>query len=449
MKPLLRLPLGLIGRIFAILLLAILIEFGASTFFYERAGQLSVRDDEARRLAEHLVIARKLLAEQPAAERSALAADLTTSRYKIGWSADLPAKLQVPAALDRVHRQIVDWEPSLRAANLRVRLIGPARKAVIAGGLTLPDGSWMAFGTREPVHDLGFSPERILLALAPAVAIILIGGVLVRQTLLPLRRLAQAAERVGAGQREVVPEGGPGEVRRVIAAFNRMQARIHRLIDDRTQALAAVGHDMRTPLARLRLRADALGDGDAIDAMVADVSEMEAMIESLLAYLGGETNGEAPVAVDLAVICATIADDARDHHREVRYSGPAHLELSLRPVSFKRALVNLVENGLHYGKHVWISLEEAQDAIVVRVEDDGPGIAEDMLEKVLEPFVRLDHARARDTMGLGLGLSIVKRAVEAEGAALTLSNRAEGGLRAEIRLPSTRSASASQQHFLT
>jgi signal transduction histidine kinase len=436
LKRVLSLPLGLIGRIFAILLLAILIEFGASTFFYERAGQISVRNDEARRLAEHLVIARKLLNEQPPEQRSALAVDLTTSRYKVWWSPGLPAKLLVPATLDRVHSQIVDWEPSLRAADLRVRMIGPARKAVIAGGLTLTDGSWMGFATREPVHDLSFSPERILLALAPAVAIILIGGVLVRQTLLPLRRLAKAAERVGAVDQEVVPEAGPGEVRRVISAFNRMQARIHRLIDDRTQALAAVGHDMRTPLARLRLRADALGDNDAVDAMTADIGEMESMIDSLLAYLGGETNGEAPVAVDLAVVCATIADDARDHHRQVRYSGPPHLERELRPVGFKRALVNLVENGLHYGKRVWISLEQHAGEIVVRIEDDGPGIAEEALDKVLEPFVRLDHARARDTMGLGLGLSIVKRAVEAEGATLTLSNRPEGGLRAEIRLPS-------------
>jgi signal transduction histidine kinase len=435
LKQFLRHPVGLVGRIFAILLLAILIEFGASTFFYERAGQISVRDDEARRLAEHLVIARKLLAEQPPAARTALAGDLTTSRYKVGWSTELPTKLQLPGKLDRVHRQIVDWEPSLATVNLRVRLTEPARKAVIVGGLTLPDGSWMAFATREPVHDLSFAPERVLLALAPAVALILIGGVLVRQTLLPLRRLAQAAERVGEGGQEVVAEAGPGEVRRVIGAFNRMQARIHRLIQDRTQALAAVGHDLRTPLARLRLRADALGDTEALDAIAADIDEMEAMIDSLLAYLGGEANGEPAVAVDLAVICATIADDAGDHGRQVRYSGPPHLERVLRPIGFKRALVNLVENGLHHGKRVWIALEEREGDTVLLVEDDGPGIPEEALDKVLEPFVRLDHARARDTVGLGLGLSIVKRAVEAEGAELVLANRAESGLRAEIRLP--------------
>jgi signal transduction histidine kinase len=429
-----RAPLGLIGRIFAILLLAILIEFGASTFFYERASQLSVRDDEARRLAEHLVIARKLLAEGDPEQRPALAADLTTSRYKISWARELPPKLRVTPSLDRIHNQVITWEPSLNSASLSLRLVGKARDAVIVGSTTLPDGSWMKFATREPVHDLSFSPERILLALAPAVAIILIGGVLVRQTLLPLRRLALATERVGAGATEAVPEGGPREVRRVIHAFNRMQARIHRLLTDRTQALAAVGHDLRTPLARLRLRADAIDDPEMRDEMETDIVEMQTMIDSLLAFLAGEANGEPPQAVDLAVICSTIVNGARDQGHEVRYEGPDHLERILHPIAIKRALGNLVENGLHYGDRVWLTLEEQSEGVVIRVEDNGPGIPDEAIEQALQPFVRLDTARARDTVGFGLGLSIVSRAVEAEGGTLHLSNRREGGLRAEIRL---------------
>ncbi|TGX56255.1 HAMP domain-containing protein [Sphingomonas gei] len=435
MKPLVRAPLGLIGRIFAILLLAILIEFGASTFFYERASQLSVRDDEARRLAEHLVIARKLLAEHPAIERPALAADLTTTRYKITWSKELPSAMRVTPSLDRIHRQVIAWEPSLRPANLRLRLVGPARDAVIVGSTTLPDGSWMKFATREPVHDLSFSPERILLALAPAVAIILIGGVLVRQTLLPLRRLALATERVGAGTTQEVAEGGPREVRRVIHAFNRMQARIHLLLTDRTQALAAVGHDLRTPLARLRLRADAIDDAEMRDEMETDIVEMQTMIDSLLTYLAGEGNGEPRQIADLAVICSTIADAARDLGHHVDYAGPDHCERQLHPIAIKRALSNLVENGLHYGDRVRLTLEDRGGTTIVRVEDDGPGIPEESIEQALQPFVRLDSARARDTVGFGLGLSIVSRAVEAEGGTLRLTNRAEGGLRAEIHLP--------------
>lgn len=439
MRHLLRPPLGLIGRIFAILLLAILIEFGASTFFYERASQLSVRDDDARRLAEHLIIARKLLDDSPKAARSSLAQDLTTSRYSIGWTLKLPTYLAAAPTLDRIHQQVLAWEPSLASSNLRLRLNGSPRRAVIVGGLALDDGSWMEFGTREPVRHLSFSLERMLLALAPAVAIILAGGVLVRQTLLPMRRLAHAAEHVGSDIAEEVPEGGPREVRRVITAFNRMQARIHRLIADRTQALAAVGHDLRTPLARLRLRADAIEDAAVLDAVQGDIAEMEAMIASLLAYLGGEVDLEPRVFTDLAVLCATIADDAADHGRAVSYEGPEHLELPVRAMSFKRAVVNLVDNGIHYADRVWIRLEVGEDRVAVCVEDDGPGIPEEALKKVLEPFVRLDRARSRDTLGLGLGLSIVAKAVEGEGGTLILQNRAEGGLRAQIVLRRTAS----------
>jgi signal transduction histidine kinase len=435
MMRLIRAPLGLIGQIFAILLLAILIEFGASTFFYERASQFSVQDDEARRLAEHIVIARKLLSEQPSAQRPALADDLTTSRYRIAWSRELPVALKVPKTLDRIHHQVLDWEPSLKAAGLRLQLVGAARDAVIVGSTTLPDGSWMQFATREPLHDMGFSLDRILLALAPAVAIILIGGVMVRQTLLPLRRLAHATERVGAGDMQEVAEAGPGEVRRVIHAFNRMQDRIHRLLTDRTQALAAVGHDLRTPLARLRLRADGISDAEVRDEIETDIVEMQAMIDSLLAYLAGESNGEKRHAVDLAVLCNTIVDDLHDQGHAVAYVGPDHLERLLYPIGMKRAVTNLVENGLHYGTSVTVTLREQDDGAVICVEDDGPGIPDEAIERALQPFVRLDAARARDTVGFGLGLSIVSRAVEAEGGKFRLSNRGEGGLRAEIRLP--------------
>lgn len=435
MTRILRPSVGLIGRIFAILLLAILIEFGASTFYYERASQLSVRDDEARRLAEHLVIARKLLAEEPPAERAAMAADLTTTRYIVRWSQKLPTRLHIAPTLDRVHRQVVEWEPSLATANPRLRLTGNGRKAVIEGGITLPDGSWMQFATREPVHELSFSYDRILLGLAPAVVIILVGGVLVRRTLLPMRQLARAAARVGSKEAEPLPEDGPRELRRVIRAFNRMQARIHDLIEDRTQALAAVGHDMRTPLARLRLRADVVEDAEVHKAMQADISEMEAMISSLLAYLNGEDDTERRVRVDLAALCQTVADDARDRGGDVRYEGPDHLELTVRPGALKRALVNLVENGVHHAEHVWIRLTRTDAEAVLRVEDDGPGIPPDAMETVLQPFVRLDQARSRDTMGLGLGLAIVSRAIATEGGTFRLRNRSEGGLSAWIRLP--------------
>jgi signal transduction histidine kinase len=434
LKHSLHAPAGLIGRILAILLLAMMLEFGVSTLLYERASHFSIQDDEARRLAEHLVITRKLVAETPEIERLAMADSLTTSRYRIRWAPHLVPPPRLAPSLDRMYQQIVGWEPALASADLRLNLDSPGRNALTTGGLKLPDGSWLYFSTREAIHQPNLAIERVLLAMIPAIALMLMGGLMVSRTLSPLRRLANAADSVGDGNDEEVPEAGPSEVRKVIHAFNRMRARIHRLIADRTQALAAVGHDLRTPLSRLRLRADSIDDDALRGAVEADVAEMEAMVSSLLAYLGGEAETEALVTTDIAVMCATICDDAADHGGNARYEGPAHLDLAVRPMILKRAIVNLVENALHYGGSATLSLHKEEGRVLIRVEDEGPGIPEAQLANVLEPFVRLDAARARDTIGLGLGLSIVVRAVGEHGGTITLSNRPQGGLRAEICL---------------
>lgn len=428
---------GLLGRVVAILLLTVLVEFGVSTLLYERATEFSVRDDEARRLAEHLVISRHLIEDRKPVERRMMAAKLTTDRYVVRWS---PLPLPSPRApeLATMRAQVTAWEPSLAATGLRLRLISPGRSSVVAGELALTDGSRLAFMTREPVTRFDLAINRVLLALVPAIGLMALGGILIRRTLLPLRRLSEAADTVGAGGRTSappVPEDGPGEVRRVVAAFNRMQARIARLISDRTQALAAVGHDLRTPLARLKLRTEAIEDAEARAAVEADIAEMDGMVASLLAFLGGDSDPERAVRVDLAVLCATIVDDAVDRGREADYVGPDHCERVLRPIGMKRAIGNLVENALQYGETVTVTLLVEGAGVTIRVEDDGPGIPEDQMASVVQPFVRLDPARHRDTKGFGLGLSIVARAAAAEGGRLALSNRPEGGLRGEIVLP--------------
>ena len=429
-----RPAIGLLGQVIAILLLTLIIEFGASTLLYERASRFAVRDDEAHRLAEHLVISRRLLDERRPEQRPGMAQELTTDRYALQWTGSLPPPGRFAPTLDETRRQIVEWEPSLRGSDLRVQLQSPGRSSVVTGGLRLADGSWLHFRTLEPVAQINLAFERIALAMVPAIALMLLGGLLLRRVLLPLRRLAAAADEVGHGDVVPVAEDGPGEVRRVIVAFNRMQDRIQALIAGRTQALAAVGHDLRTPLARLHLRTESLPPEPVREAMLHDVAEMEAMIASLLAFLGGEAEPEQPSRADLAVMCATLADDAEDRGRDATYVGPDHCEWVVRRSGFKRALVNLVENALHHGERVWITLEPGEERIAIRVEDDGPGIPEEKLASVLEPFVRLDAARSRDTVGFGLGLAIVNEAVAAEGGTLTLSNRAEGGLRAEIVL---------------
>jgi len=429
------LSVGLLGRLFAILLLTLTIEYVASTILYERSSRALVRDDEAHRLAEHLVIARKLVSEQSWPERPGMAERLTTSRYYIHWAGSINPGLPSQGEPTPARARMIEWEPSLAGSNLQVRLVPVGRRAQLFGALQLGDGTWLHFRAITTSAGVNAGLRRILLPLLPAAVLVVLSALLFRETLRPMRMLAHAADRIGRSGGIALPEVGPREVKRVIRAFNAMQARIHQLITDRTQALAAVGHDLRTPLARLQLRADAIPEPALRQSFETDIAEMEAMVGSLLSYVGGEDDPEKPVRTDVAVLAQTIVDDAADHGGAAVYVGQDHIEAEVRPIGLKRALANLVENALHYGRVARVAVQIEDANLVIRVDDDGPGIPEDRLAEVVQPFVRLDPARSRNTSGLGLGLAIVARAAEMEGGTLHLVNRPEGGLRAELRLP--------------
>ena len=210
--------------------------------------------------------------------------------------------------------------------------------------------------------------------------------------------------------------------------FNEMQRRIAQLITDRTHALAAVSHDLRTPITRLRLRAGFVADAETQQAIDADLDEMEAMIEATLHFLKDGIDVEQPKRTDLAAMMATLVDDATDAGFPAEYDGPRHLPMLLRSLSVKRALANLIGNATTYGTSVRVTVSETVDSIRIEIEDQGPGIPEQDLERVFEPFERLDNSRNRSSGGAGLGLSIAKRAIEREGGTITLANRSEGGL---------------------
>ncbi|WP_257215075.1 ATP-binding protein [Sphingomonas sp. R-74633] len=416
-------------------MLTVAVEFGASTFLYERASRYSIEESDAHRLAEHLVIAEKLLSERPPAARAAAAQELTTDRYIVRWSPTPPVRPAFPPRQKRMEAQVTNWERDLAASGLQLRLAPGAHGQVVAGEMRMADGSWIVFKTRESVQVWQFAIERTFVALIPALLLLTLGALLIRGTLLPLRKLVRAIGHVGSGQRVTVEEEGTAEIRGLIHAFNGMQRRIHELIENRTQALAAVGHDLRTPLARLQLRLEEVGDAESRRAMQDDVSEMDDMIASLLTFLKGQDNPEPAVAVDVAVMAATLVEDAGDRGHDARYLGPPHLEWSVRPSMLRRALSNLIENALHYGKAVRVNVVQDGSALVFRVEDDGPGIPPVQIEDALRPFVRLDVERGRNTKGMGLGLAIVQQAVALEKGRLTLVNAPQGGLVAEIRLP--------------
>jgi signal transduction histidine kinase len=433
-KPWGLLSVGLLGRLLALLLLTLGLEFFASTVMYERSSRALIRDDEAHRLAEHLVIARKLMSERPLAERPAMAERLTTNRYDIHWAGTTAPRPLLGKPRSEAWQRVVEWEPTLRDSDLHVQLAAIGRQAQLFGALRLTDATWLRFRAIEPGYDNQPGWHRILLAMLPASILLVFSSLLFGRMLRPMRTLVRAVDRVGQGDSSV-PEAGPREVRRLIRAFNAMQDRIHRLIVDRTQALAAVGHDLRTPLARMQLRTDAIDDPAVRRAFETDVAEMEAMVGSVLSYLAGDDDPEPDARMDVAVMAATIVDNAADRGGDAIYVGEDHLEAWVKPVSLKRAIGNLVENALHYGQCARVTVLQDGDLLVIRVDDDGPGIPEDRLDEVLHPFSRLDPARARNTKGIGLGLAIVERAAVAHGGEINLANRPEGGLRAELRLP--------------
>jgi signal transduction histidine kinase len=434
-------PKGLIGRITAVILIAIVLEFIGSIHLHGQVDTYTTREDHARRVAEMLVVGERLLKDASPPEEQVILDSLSTEHLKAELRNEEPRFQQEQNAnLDRLRAQIVNWEPSLKNNLLRLGTAAPndrSKPTDLVGAMQLDDGQWLFFRSRD---IFGRWP---LLYRTVAIAAILAGGLLLAAAMLihglgaPLRALAQAADNVGHGDpvTVTVAETGPRDLNQVARAFNAMQARIGRLIADRTQALAAVGHDLRTPLTRMRLRTGLLDDDETREAMEADILEMEAMLDSVLAYLKGDSDNEAQRTVDIAALVSTLVDANADLGRDATYQGPNHLVLQTRPLAMKRAIGNLIENGLKYGDRVRVSLDAVDGQARLRIDDDGPGIPEAELENVIAPFFRLDTARSRDTGGLGLGLSIVANVVEREGGRFSLTNLPDGGLRAELLLP--------------
>jgi signal transduction histidine kinase len=224
-------------------------------------------------------------------------------------------------------------------------------------------------------------------------------------------------------------------VRKAAVAFNVMQGRIRRFVEDRTQMLAAISHDLRTPITRLRLRAEFVDDDEQRAKMLADLEEMEGMIAATLAFARDDAAREPRVRVDVASLVQGLVEDMAAAGGAASYTGPDTLVAEARPSALKRAVANLVDNGAKYGGAVRAYLSESPDEVVVTLDDDGPGIPEADHERVFAPFVRLETSRSRDTGGTGLGLAVARAAARAHGGDIRLANRPEGGLRVTLTLP--------------
>ncbi|MGH6661939.1 MAG: sensor histidine kinase, partial [Rhodospirillales bacterium] len=307
---------------------------------------------------------------------------------------------------------------------------------VLEVSLRLSDGSWLNFAA-PPVTVAAFWRSPYFLSIL-ATTLLVIGlsvWALTRSTA-PLATLAAAADRLG---RDVnappLDESGPSEVQHAARAFNEMQRRLRTFIADRTQTLAAVSHDLRTPITRLRLRAEFIEDPEAQRKMLADLDEMEAMIAATLAFAADDAAAEATAAFDLAALLQGLCDDTRDRGGAASYDGPAKLAFNGRPRALKRLFGNLIDNAVKYGRRARVALAAGDKAATATVADDGPGIPEAELEKVFQPFYRVEPSRSRATGGTGLGLAVVRSIARAHGGDVVLANRPEGGLVATVTMP--------------
>ncbi len=372
------------------------------------------------------------------------------------------ADIELPPGL----RAALDDEPSARPGYpppppplvrlLRVEAIMSApprmrpREALISGGprpgqmlasLRFPDGDWLNLRIElpppRPWHSETFLFAFALMTLTAAALTIWA----VRRMTRPVVALAAAADRLG---RDVnappLPENGPSEVATAARAFNTMAERIRRFVGDRTQMVAAISHDLRTPITRLKLRAELLDDEEARRKILADLDEMEGMIAATLTFARDDAAAEPSVPLDLAALCRTVLDETADARPEaaeaIAYEGPEHLTITARPVALKRALANLVGNAVAYGGAARLWLDPPREGLVrLRIEDAGPGVPEDQLEQVFAPFRRLEASRNRETGGVGLGLPIARNILRAHGGDVVLRNLPRGGLAAEVTLP--------------
>jgi signal transduction histidine kinase len=449
MKHLLRSlsPRSLRGRIFFSLTAALAFFLAATLalhIFDHRELEVLARAREVAGRA--MVIYRALIRIEPAARPEVLQKlDLPPGvRAAIlpAPPADLvPAPLGI-ARLVQSNFMLTPLPPYLRPRDAVV--LGTWDAPAMEIGLAFPEGNWLAVTVPVPAFAVWrtwfyFSLFVALVALGVGLALLLAHALTA-----PIRTFAVAAEKLG---RDVnappLPESGPREIAAAAAAFNRMAERIRRFVEDRTFILTAIGHDLRTPITRLKLRAEFLDDEEMRAKILADLDEMEAMLSATLALGRDVSTSEKAAPLDLAALCQTVLDEANDAASEpvpLSYSGPERLSVIARPQALKRALANLVGNAVKYGGAAHLSLHPPPESgsermVVIDIDDDGPGLPPEMLERAFEPFFRAEESRNRERGGTGLGLTIARNILRAHGGDVVLLNRSEGGLRARVYLP--------------
>lgn len=428
-----RRPRGMVGRIALVLLAALALELIGNVALYSWEGRELISSQAADRLAHALVATDRAVSEAPRHDRARIANEMSRPGLTLNWVPRTVITDFTPS-LDRLaemRERLSSLAPQLARRELRLTVLPSQNggKRDLVGVLQLADGSFVTF---RMASYLAAPPGLFVSTIAHLVLMVLVLGVallMIRALVRPLRNLALAADETGRGQAVEIGVEGPHEVRRVATAFAAMQKRLLKLVEDHSQSLVAVSHDLRTPIQRLRLRAALLEDAEIREPITADLAEMERFIESTLAYVRDDAE-ETPRLVDLATIVITAVDNAFDAGVDIAYRGPDTLPLPGYPIALKRVLANLIDNAERHAPKIEVTLAPRGAAgFFLAVDDDGPGIPEDRRAEMLLPFRRLDPARGG---GAGLGLATSVKAVARMGGTLSLETSRLGGLRAVI-----------------
>ena len=396
-----------------------------------------------------IVTIARALASAPEAERAGIIAALAEPAMQLVLLATPRADVderddgRLSFLRQLIQMQFGESSPSLRVGVLRPPPHGEEAvdladssptSATALVEIALPDGRWLA------VTLIDFLPATLVtwpLLLGP---LLVLAGLLsvrtARRLAAPIREFAQAAERLGVDMTAPpLAERGPHELRTAIRAFNLMQERLRRFLEDRTQMLAAISHDLRAPLARLRLRAELVEDDEQQRKMFGDLNAMNAMIDTTLAFARDDAQQDPRRLVDLSVLVADVCEDIADIGGKACYLGPRGIDVTCRPSAIRRAVTNLVDNAVNHAGSARVQIVREAKRVVILIEDDGPGIAAEQQEKVFAPFYRLDPSRNPDNGGVGLGLSVARTIAREHGGDVTLANGDVGGLRVRVELP--------------
>jgi signal transduction histidine kinase len=314
---------------------------------------------------------------------------------------------------------------------------GAPDRVAVWTSVGFPDGRWLNLTIPIEAGESLWAPRFGLSFLVLTALVLALSVWAVRRATGPLKTFAAAARDLGAdASAPPLSEGGPSEVRDAARAFNDMRERIRRFVEDRTRMVAAISHDLRTPITRLRLRAELMEEGPARTKMLADLDEMERMVSATLAFARDDAGPKARAPVDLAALLGELVADGTARGLKAAYAGPPSSVVTGDALALKRAFANLLENAWRYGGAARVTLGGADGQAEVAIDDDGPGIPEEERDNVFRPFYRLEGSRSRETGGVGLGLATARSAILAHGGAIALANRPEGGLRVSVTLPS-------------